>query len=364
MARDELFEQKFTFFQQEAERRLKANTTNNSNITVEKTRLEIAEEKLGALSTCLDYMWILVCGAPVMFMQAGFAILESGACRRKNAGMILAKNVFDACIGTICWYFIGYGFAYGESENPNGFIGTTKFTSSGFLVTDAEGAITGTHHFKDWFFQWAFCATAATIVSGGVAERIQFVGYMIYSVVMTAMIYPVVVWWTWSAHGWLKSMGYSDFAGSGIVHLTGGVSSLMGSLIAGARKDRWAKGKDDDFQANNLAHVVLGTFFLWFGWYGFNCGSTLSFSDVSTATTASLVAMNTTVSAATGGLTVFTVRFVWSRFHKDPSQPDHHGLVDLGGTYNGILVGLVAVCAGVDTMDSGFAVLTGVLGGP
>merc|ERR1719361_495011 len=246
MARDELFEQKLTFFQQEAERRLKANTTNNSNMTVEKTRLEIAEEKLGALSTCLDYMWILVCGAPVMFMQAGFAILESGACRQKNAGMILAKNVFDACIGTICWYFIGYGFAYGESENPNGFIGTTKFTSSGFLVTDAEGAITGTNHFKDWFFQWAFCATAATIVSGGVAERIRFEAYVVYSIVMTGIIYPIVVWWTWSGNGWLSNKGYNDFVGSGIVHLTGGIGALVGAVIIKPRTGRFNPREGDD----------------------------------------------------------------------------------------------------------------------
>merc|ERR1719456_1114598 len=123
----------------------------------------------------------------------------------------------DVCTGTMVWYLFGYGIAYGLPDEPN------QFAGSGFLETDAEGGITGSGHFKDWFFQWAFCATAATIVSGGVAERMQFAAYVVYSSVMTGIIYPFIVYWTWSGSGFLTEMGYSDFAGSGIVHLTGGI---------------------------------------------------------------------------------------------------------------------------------------------
>merc|ERR1719480_412812 len=121
----------------------------------------------------------------------------------------MLKNVMDACVGTIIWFVFGYGFAYGIPKTPNEFVGTTSFAGSGFMETDADGNLTGTNHFKDWFFQWAFCATAATIVSGGVAERIRFQAYVVYSIVMTGFIYPIVVWWTWSGNGWLSIKGYS-----------------------------------------------------------------------------------------------------------------------------------------------------------
>jgi len=319
------------------------------------------KEDVDALKTCLDYMWLLICGALVMFMQAGFAILEAGACRSKTAGLILTKNVMDVCTGTLVWWFWGYAFAYGVPDNAieaNGFIGHQYFAGTNMLTTAADDSITGTGHFKDWFFQWAFCATAATIVSGGVAERIRFHAYVIYSVVMTGIIYPVVVWWTWSGHGWLSKEGYSDFAGSGIVHLTGGVGALVGAAILRPRKWRFVeleesdpKYKPDRYDPHNLAFVVIGTFILWFGWYGFNCGSTLSFSDVGTATQAALVAMNTTVSASTGGLVLFLLRLFRNQ-----------GKYDLAGTCNGILVGLVAVCAGVGDVLPWGACIIGALG--
>jgi len=314
-----------------------------------------SKDAVTALATCLDYMWLLVCGALVMFMQSGFAVLEAGACRAKTAGLILTKNVMDACIGTVVWFLWGYAFAYGVPENSvNGFIGHTHFAGSYMMTTGKDGAITGTNHFKDWFFQWAFCATAATIVSGGVAERIRFEAYVTYSIVMTGIIYPVVVWWTWSGQGWLSTGGYSDFAGSGIVHLTGGIGALVGAAIIKPRSGRFNPKPDDSpdrFDPHNMAFVVIGTFILWFGWYGFNCGSTLSFSDVGTATQAALVAMNTTISAATGGLMLFVLRL----FRRQ-------GKYDLAGTCNGILVGLVAVCAGVGDVMPWGALFLGLLG--
>jgi len=293
------------------------------------------------LQNCLSYLWLLVCGALVMFMQAGFAILECGSCRQKNAGTILMKNLMDACLGTICWYLLGYGIAYG-GEAP--FIGDSKFGNSGF-------ADAGSNDYRDWFFQWAFCATTATIVSGAVAERIHFASYVIYAVIMTVVIYPVIVHWTWCSGGWLYSRGYSDFAGSGIVHLTGGISALVGAIILGPRTGRFDSKDSTEFDPHNMGMVVLGTFILWFGWYGFNCGSTLGFADSATATLAALVAMNTTVSAATGGLTIWSVRLALTR------------KLDVGGTCNGILAGLVAVCAGVGAVAPWGALIIGMLGG-
>jgi len=322
------------------------NILSNLQSTVEETTTELAavQATIAELGTCLDYLWLLVCGAMVMFMQAGFSFLEAGSCRAKNGGMVLTKNVLDSVVGTVVWYVIGYGIAYGvPDENPNEFIGVTNFVGMGF----DKGA-----HYRDWFFQWAFCATTATIVSGAVAERIKFEGYIIYCVIMTGFIYPVIVYWTWSGSGFLTTMGYSDFAGSGIVHFTGGMGALVGAAILGARDKRWETKSARRFDPHNMSMVVLGTMILWFGWYGFNCGSTLALSTADTAKQAALVAMNTTIAASMGGLTIFTRRLFFGAKR-----------ADLAGTCNGILVGLVAVCAGVGDVDPHMAGLIGVAGG-
>jgi len=264
------------------------------------------------------------------------------------------------------------GIATDDETKINKVVGTTSFVGHEFLTVDASQAITGTGHFKDWFFQWAFCATAATIVSGGVAERVNFPAYGLYSVVMTGIIYPFVVYWTWSGSGWLsigsltddhqcEACGYSDFAGSGIVHLTGGAGALVGAIILGPRKGRFEN--PDDFVPHSIGQVVLGTFILWFGWYGFNCGSTLTFSDAGTATQAGLVAMNTTMSAAAGGLTVFAVRLAVSIVKSMMRGGTLKYEYDVAGMCNGILAGLVAVCAGVGDMEPALAMATGCLGG-
>jgi len=338
----------------------------------EKGRALAAHENYG---NCLTTIFFLVCGALVMFMQAGFAILEAGSVTMKNTGTVLMKNLIDVCLGTLAWYFIGYGIAYGVAdEDPGRFAGENAFAGNRFIQQDVATEFHapefyafeddiyfgGKVHFRDWFFQWAFCATAATIVSGGVAERMALPAYVLYSIVMTGVIYPFVVYWTWSTKGWLtigsgedadSADGYSDFAGSGIVHLVGGVGALTGAILLGPRKDRFIK--PELFKPCAPELCVLGTFILWFGWYGFNCGSQLSMAGDGDAYAACLVAMNSTLAAATGGTTVFLIRLAVARGKE----------FDMCGMCNGILAGLVAICAGVANVEPSMAIVTGLVGG-
>jgi Amt family ammonium transporter len=307
--------------------------------------------------TCLNTIWLLLCGAMVMFMHAGFAVLEAGSVRQKNATMVLLKNFATVCIGTVTWYFWGYATAYGVQDDPSVFWGS-KYFAGAELVPFAEGAMvdqTGTVPTQDWFFQWAFCATSATIVSGGVAERIQLPIYFLFCTIMTGLIYPTVVYWTWTSEGFLSKEGYSDFAGSGIVHLTGGIAALVGAVVCGPRDRRFTE--PDKFNPHNMGLVALGTFILWFGFYGFNCGSTLTMSSAADATSASLVAMNSTIAGSAGALTVFLLRAIVALAMKKEQ------IYDLAGMCNGVLAGLVAICAGVGSMEPGFAFLVGIVGG-
>lgn len=314
-------------------------------------------------SGALDSAWLCLCGALVMFMHAGFAMLETGSCRAKNASNVLMKNLVNVCVGTLGWWAFGWAFAYGAEANVtggNGFIGASGFFGWDFYTRDGStGAITPVASCENgscqstmlsWFFQWAFCTAGATIVSGGVAERVKSPTYAAYAFFMTSFIYPVIVAWTWG-YGWLSNLfevGFMDFAGSGIVHLTGGVSALAGTVVLGPRKGRFEN--PEEFEAHNLPLVVLGTFCLWFGWYGFNPGSTLGMSSGSTGAMAAQVAMNTTISAATGGLFVFLFRaFITGKY-------------DVGGLCNGILAGLVSITAGCGSMECGSACFTGFMG--
>merc|ERR1712070_1365461 len=260
----------------------------------------------------------------------------------------------------ICWWAIGWGLAYGpgivdaeDGTKGNKFAGTDQFFGIGFNKDNDDGSITPSTGPLNWYFQWAFCSAAATIVSGAVAERVNFPGYVVYSIAMTAVIYPVVVAWTWG-YGWLSSdvndINFMDFAGSGIVHMTGGVGALVGAIFAGPRKGRWEDPKS--FEPHSAPLVVLGTFILWFGWYGFNCGSTLSMNEASTGMMAAQVAMNTTLSAAIGGMTVFLCRLIMTK-----------GMYDNCGLCNGILAGLVSITAGCGNVEAGSACLIGFLGG-
>eukprot|EP00931_Biecheleriopsis_adriatica_P039923 TRINITY_DN2283_c0_g1_i5.p1 TRINITY_DN2283_c0_g1~~TRINITY_DN2283_c0_g1_i5.p1 ORF type:complete len:541 (+),score=114.57 TRINITY_DN2283_c0_g1_i5:76-1698(+) len=330
-----------------------------ANMTIDVSALKTADL---SFSGALDSAWLLLCGALVMFMHAGFAMLETGSCRAKNAQNVLMKNLVNVCVGTIGWWILGWAFAYGgpydaDDALENGFIGAGGFAGFGFvdyidtgIAPLTEGATQST--MLSWFFQWAFCTAGATIVSGGVAERVKSPSYAAYAFFMTSFIYPVVVAWTWG-YGWLSSVlgvGTMDFAGSGIVHLTGGISALAGTVILGPRAGRFDPERESEFEAHNLPLVVLGTFILWFGWYGFNPGSTLGISSAETGALAAQVAMNTTIAAATGGIVVFTIRYLILKKY------------DVGGLCNGILAGLVSITAPCGNVESGSAFLIGIIG--
>jgi len=321
------------------------------------------EEMNGAL----DSFWLLICGALVMFMQAGFAMVEAGCCRAKNVQSILLKNLTDAAVGTVGWYIFGWSFAY-SGPMLNGFKENRMAGREAFLGHNFVNDIPSNHQLEptlsplNWFFQWAFCMTAATIVSGGVAERVNFFGYTIFSFCMTTFIYPIIVAWTWG-YGFLADMnqvGYMDFAGSGVVHLTGGIAALVGAAIAGQRTGRfpedWGVKKrildfPDKFDPHSQPLIVVGTMSLWFGWYGFNCGSTLAMHTAEKGFLAAHVAMNTTLAASVGGIVVFGLRYAMLRRY------------DIGGLCNGILAGLVSITAGCATVDHGVAIFIGIFGG-
>jgi Amt family ammonium transporter len=270
-------------------------------------------------------------------MQSGFAMLEVGVVRAKNAQNILLKNLFDVCIGALLWWLLGFGFAFGESAS--GFIGTSEF-----------GATT---KYAEWMFQFAFSATAATIVSGALAGRTAFPAYALFSVFITAFIYPVIVHWTWGG-GWLSTLGFTDFAGSGIVHLTGGIAALTGAHYVGKRLGRFEDNDEQEFRPHNMPLVVMGTLILWFGWYGFNAGSTLGITDGNTSL-AGLVAMNTTISAAIAGLVTFIFRGYFFQ-QLDPR-------FNVSAISNGILAGLVSITAPCGSVEPWAAFCIGAVGG-
>jgi len=318
-----------------------------------------AIDPLDDIRGAMNHMWLILCGALVMLMQAGFAMLETGACRTKNAQNLLMKNLADLTVGTLCWWSFGWMFAYGTDEDPSSFAGSKQYFGDSFFEdVTSDGTHVPTDLPLGWFFQWAFCGAAATIVSGGVAERINFHAYAIYSVVLTAIIYPIVVYWTWSGSGWLyggedaiTDIGYYDFAGSGIVHMTGGIGALCGAIVLGPRLGRFDAGKEDEFAPHNVPLLVLGTFILWFGWYGFNCGSTLGLDSTATGQLAAHVAMNTTIAPATGGITVLLLKFAQLRRY------------DVGGMCNGILAGLVSITAPCGNVTNWSAFAIAIIGG-
>ncbi|EKX44052.1 ammonium transporter [Guillardia theta CCMP2712] len=303
-------------------------------------------------------------GSLVFFMQAGFAMLEAGVVNSRNVINILYKNIMDASIGCVCFWLVGYGFAYGTTAG--GFIGTDNFAISSIYNGAGEG---GSDGWEGFFFQFAFAGTAATIVSGSVAERFKFEAYLVYSGVCTAFIYPVIVHWVWGSgflsawgarpdadgnarpllSGTSTSNGVIDFAGSGVVHLVGGVSGLMGAILVGPRKGRFdSDGKPKAQRPHNTTLMALGTTILWFGWYGFNCGSTLALSG-GAANVAGKVAVTTTISAAAGCLMATII----SRFLE--------GTFDIGLALNGILAALVGITANCSVVNPWMAFLIGII---
>ena len=291
------------------------------------------------LASALDTGWMLIGAALVFFMQAGFAMVETGFTRAKNAGNIIMKNLMDFCLGTPLFWFIGFGLMFGAGGK---FIGTLDFF--------ADGVVSEGYNWGTLIFQTVFCATAATIVSGAMAERTKFSAYCVYSAIISAVIYPISGHWIWGG-GWLSELGFHDFAGSAAVHLVGGVAAFVGAKILGARIGKYDKdGKPRAILGHSLTLGALGVFILWFCWFGFNGGSTVALSGGADET-AARVFVTTNLSAAMATVTVLAI--TWIRYKKP----------DISMTLNGSLAGLVAVTAGCDTVTPMGAAAIGIIAG-
>jgi len=296
----------------------------------------------------LNTLWVLITAFLVFWMQAGFALVEAGLTRSKNTTNILFKNLIDFIFATLAFWAFGYAFMFGASAG--GWIGT-----SGFMVDPTIGDVAGVPVLAFWFFQLVFAGTAATIVSGAMAERTKFSSYLIYSFFITAIIYPVSGHWIWGG-GWLANLpygaGFKDFAGSTVVHSVGGWLALIGALALGPRLGRFAKdGKAITIPGHSITLATLGVFILWLGWFGFNPGSQLAI-DGSNADAVALVAANTNLAAAAGGVVAMLVS--WLFVAKKP---------DLATTLNGVLAGLVAITAPCAFVIPGYSLLIGAVGG-
>jgi Amt family ammonium transporter len=287
----------------------------------------------------MDTLWVLLAAFLVFFMQAGFGMVEAGFIRAKNTGNILMKNFLDFGLGCLVFFFVGYAFMFGRG---NAFIGL-----SGFGLVGAENP-SGVPLEAFWLFQACFCGAAATIVAGGMAERMKFSAYLVYTVIVSALVYPIIGHWVWGG-GWLSGLGFADFAGSTVVHLTGGSIALVGTIALGPRIGKFgADGKPKAIPGHNIPIAALGVFLLWFGWFGFNPGSTLAVGDGSLI---SLVAINTNLAACAGAVTAMIV--AWGMFGKpDPSM-----------TMNGALAGLVAITAPCAFVSPTASVAIGAVGG-
>jgi Amt family ammonium transporter len=293
-----------------------------------------------AQAVSVDTLWVLLAAFLVFFMQAGFGMVEAGFTRAKNACNILMKNFLDYCSASIMFFLVGYALMFGTG---NGFLGWTGFGLSG-----AENP-SGVPLFAFWLFQAAFCGAAATIVAGAMAERMKFPAYLLYTVAISAVVYPIVGHWIWSGGGWLAAKGFGDFAGSTVVHATGGWVSFIGTIILGPRIGKFGEdGKPRVLPGHSIPLAALGVFLLWFGWFGFNPGSTLSVGDGSAI---ALIAMNTNLSACAGAISAMFL--VWTLYGKP----------DLSMTMNGALAGLVAITAPCAFVSPAAAIAIGAVGG-
>ena len=312
---------------------------------VVEVTVETVNTNMAILQGNLNTIWILIASILVIFMNAGFAMLEAGMCRQKNAVNILTKNLIVFAIATVAFWAIGFSLMFGNSENP--FIGFGDWFLSG------ESATYGLKPFPEglpvpvfFLFQVAFAGTAATIVSGAVAERIKLIDFLIFSIVLVAIAYPITGHWIWSSSGWLTGLGFKDFAGSTVVHSVGGWAALVGAYILGPRIGKFVEGRPGAIPGHNLSIATLGCLILWVGWFGFNPGSQLA-ADKACA----YIAVTTCLGGAAGGITsTFTSWF------KD-------GKPDLSMVINGVLAGLVAITAGCDGISYWGAVIIGSIGG-
>ena len=289
--------------------------------------------------SAMNTVWLMTAAALVFFMQAGFALLESGMSRAKNAVNVMMKNYLDVCLGSLIFWLVGYGLMFGN--NTTGFFGSDHFFMDDIQPWDAGFIL----------FQTMFAATAATICSGAMAERTQFRGYLIASGFITGLIYPLVGSWAWGGvhggQGWLASIGFIDFAGSSVVHSVGAWCALAGIIVLGARSGRFSeRGEVREIPGHNLTMVALGGFILWLGWFGFNGGSTLKADE-----NIGLILLNTHLSACAGALGVMLWRVLQNK------------AILLTETVNGSIAGLVAITAGCASMDPLFAIISGFVGG-
>ncbi len=291
-----------------------------------------------------DYVWTLVAAALVFFMQAGFAMVETGFTRAKNAINIMMKNLMDFAVGSLGFWAIGFGLMFGVTS-------TGWFGTSGFFLSDwVPGGDSDPWVLAFWMFQVVFCATAATIVSGAMAERTKFAAYLVYSLIVSALVYPIFGSWAWGSlykgQGWLEGLGFIDFAGSTVVHSVGAWVGLAGAIVLGPRLGKYVGGKPKAILGHNMPLAALGVFILWLGWFGFNPGSTTA-----AAKDISWIFVNTNLAAAAGS--VLAMITSWLRFGKP----------DISMSLNGALAGLVAITAPCNNVTPLSAVIIGALAG-
>lgn len=295
------------------------------------------------LNMQIDTLWVLLGGILVFWMQAGFAMVETGFTRAKNAGNIVMKNLMDFALGSLIYWVVGFGIMFGS--DAAGVIGIPGFFADG----TAENATTSINSYAFLFFQTVFCATSATIVSGAMAERTKFLSYCIYSIVISAVIYPIAGHWIWGG-GWLAQLGFHDFAGSTAVHSIGGWCALIGAAKLGPRIGKYDKdGKPNAILGHSLTLGALGVFILWMGWFGFNPASSLGITGEGALELSSRVFITTNLAAAAAATTTMTITWI------------KYGKPDVSMTLNGVLGGLVAITAGCDVVSPIGAVIIGVI---
>ena len=291
----------------------------------------------------LNIIWTMLGAILVYFMQAGFALVETGFTRAKNAGNICMKNMMDFVLGSLFFFILGFPLMFGN--NIGGILGGSGFFNP-YTLADSDGLFNGLPIAVFMIFHTVFCATSATIVSGAMAERTKFSSYLVYSACISVFIYPITGHWIWGG-GWLSSIGFHDFAGSTAVHMVGGICALVGAKIVGPRIGKYNEdGTPNAIPGHNIPLGVLGVFILWFCWFGFNCGSTTA-----ATTTLGDIAMTTNLAAAAS--TLATLLFTWKRYGKP----------DVSMTLNGSLAGLVAITAGCDIVTPYEAIIIGAIAG-
>jgi Amt family ammonium transporter len=311
-------------------------------------------ESLSTLRLAADTVWVVLTAALVFFMNAGFAMLETGLCRAKNAVNILAKNVIVFAISSIAYWITGFALMYGNGTSILGFqgwflLGADNSPATGVAYSGIFSALnwTGVPLGAKFFFQLVFAGTAATIVSGAVAERIKFASFMAFSFILVAVIYPIAGHWIWGG-GWLAGMGFVDFAGSTAVHSVGGWAALIGAVMLGARIGKYDReGKVTPIPGHHMGYAVIGTFILWLGWFGFNPGSTMAADPGAIAR----IALNTNMAAAAGAVSATILAWILM------------GKPDLSMILNGTLAGLVAITAPCNNVTTASSVLIGAIGG-